>query len=466
MEYAINTNQSVEIEDDNSSESEDSLYGGNSNEESFPYGDTNVLIKSSSPKDRYKAAYFVFYLLGILTLLPWNFFVTANEYWMYKFRNLNETYPSQNKTELQAEFTSYLSIAATGPSVLFLILNSLFSHRISIQFRMVGSLVLIFICFLVTNAFVEVNTDSWQHLFFALNLAIVVIVNIFSALFQAALMGIASKFPTRYITAMISGQALGGMFSSAVYIVSLAVGASATHSAFLYFVIANVTILLSLVSYILLSRTIFFKYHMMKKSPANTLQYDPAEVNSGETSYQPQSVPLMRVFYKTWIYGMALFMCFTVTISVYPAVTVLVVSESQKSEWNVKYFVPVVAFLIFSIWDYIGRILAGYLKWPMRRKFLILGFSFVRIVFIPLILLCNAQPRHLLPVILDNDSYYIALTCLFAFSNGYLMNITMINVPRDVEEEEQEAASSMMIMFLGFGCAAGSFLSFLVLQIL
>lgn len=48
---------------------------------------------------------------------------------MYKFRNIDSNSTHGNKTDLQAEFTSYLSITSTGPSLLFLILNIIFSHR-------------------------------------------------------------------------------------------------------------------------------------------------------------------------------------------------------------------------------------------------------------------------------------------------------------------------------------------------
>ena len=43
------------------------------------------------PRDRFNAVYLVFYLLGMGTLLPWNFFVSAYSYWDYKFRDVNAT---------------------------------------------------------------------------------------------------------------------------------------------------------------------------------------------------------------------------------------------------------------------------------------------------------------------------------------------------------------------------------------
>lgn len=41
--------------------------------------DTKPLFKSAEPKDRYYMAYLIFYLLGMVTLLPWNFFITADD---------------------------------------------------------------------------------------------------------------------------------------------------------------------------------------------------------------------------------------------------------------------------------------------------------------------------------------------------------------------------------------------------
>lgn len=39
------------------------------------------------PEDRFNGAYIIFFCLGIGGLLPWNFFVTAKEYWAFKLRN-------------------------------------------------------------------------------------------------------------------------------------------------------------------------------------------------------------------------------------------------------------------------------------------------------------------------------------------------------------------------------------------
>jgi equilibrative nucleoside transporter 1/2/3 len=58
------------------------------------------------------------------------------QYWMYKFReihsnstNYTHTELFEQKTDLQASFTSYLSVASALPNTLFLIINTFINKR-------------------------------------------------------------------------------------------------------------------------------------------------------------------------------------------------------------------------------------------------------------------------------------------------------------------------------------------------
>lgn len=92
--------------------------------------------------------------------------------------------------------------------------------------------------------------------------------------------------------------------------------------------------------------------------------------------------------------------------------------------------------------------------------------SVARSVFIPVLMFCNAQPRHHLPVYIHNDIYYILITIVFAITNGYLCNLTFILVPIVVDSQEKEVASAMMGAFLGIGLASGAALSLYMVKAL
>ncbi|KAJ1527212.1 hypothetical protein ONE63_008739 [Megalurothrips usitatus] len=439
--------------------------------------DTKPFLKGRDPQDRYSIAYIIFYFLGMTTLLPWNFFITADDYWMYKFRDVNASHPNvttmmfhaaangTSRTPLQKSFTAYLSVASTVPSTLFLILNSAVAHKFSIHARMLGSFVVILLLFVVTTVFVHVNTDAWQYDFFYLTMTIVVALNMASAVLTGGLFGMLGKFSAAYISAASSGQSLGGIFAAMAEIASLWLGVSPQLSAFVYFMVANCFLLLSILCYLVLIKGVFFKYHMTPR-PHLSVQYDEDCAASDQSNLH--SLSYSRVMSKIWIHGMAVWMAFFVSLSFYPAITVLVESANKGNgnEWNDKYFVPVVAYLIFSLFDYLGRVLSGWLLRPRQNPGLLLTLSLARIVFVPLLLYCNAQPRQHLPVYIHSDIIYIAIIILFGFTNGYLVNITMISAPKACEHHEQEMAASIMSAFLGVGLACGALLSMAIVKMI
>lgn len=77
-----------------------------------------------------------------------------------------------------------------------------------------------------------------------------------SAILQSGLFGVVGRFPSKYITATVSGQALGGILAALAEVISLWVGASPIMSALVYFIMADVFIFMSLISYILLARSV------------------------------------------------------------------------------------------------------------------------------------------------------------------------------------------------------------------
>ncbi|KAF2903033.1 hypothetical protein ILUMI_03151 [Ignelater luminosus] len=429
-----------------------------------PVRNEKPLFKPQEPKDKYFMAYFIFYLLGMTTLLSWNFFITADDYWMYKFRDPNSKLtlvsPPPKRTPLQASFTSYLSIASNLPNIAFLALNTVLSHRISLQTRMIGSLLMMLLLFIITTVFVKVDTDPWQQQFFILTLTTVVLLNASSAVLSGSIFGIIGKFSPKYITAVIGGQALGGMFAAVAEIIALSVGASSVHSAFVYFMVGNIMILISLVCYIVLSKTVFFKFHLSDKMGVSLNEFQNELV-------RPRIVCYKTIYKKIWPYGISAFLVFAITLCIYPGVTVLIESEGKGHgyKWNDIYFVPVVAYLIFSCGDYLGRLLAGILQWP-RKGYLLVTFNLLRLVFIPLLIFCNAQPRGHLPVAFDRDYYYILIIILFAITNGYLANLSVMCAPRVVDQHEKETASSMMAVFIGIGLTVGSAISLIIVRYL
>ena len=90
-----------------------------------------------------------------------------------------------------------------------------------------------------------------------------------------------------------------------------------------------------------------------------------------------------------------MFVNFMATLCVFPALTVLVQSVNPGNTWSDTYFIPVGCFLTFNVGDFIGRTLAGLVKFPKASHFgggCMLIMAFLRLGFIPAFLFCNAAP--------------------------------------------------------------------------
>ncbi|XP_008481096.1 equilibrative nucleoside transporter 3-like [Diaphorina citri] len=450
MSYSVNTRPLLE---DSTSEFDND----DANDSTVEVRDVKPLFKMSVPDDRFNVAYIIFYLLGTVVLLPWFFFINANKYWMYKLRDINSTSnSSQNsdlfnsspddayfndddgkRSKLQADFLSYLSVASTVPSLIFLIVNTYLANRISIGIRLVSSLVVMLLLFVTTTVMVKVNSDQWQELFFIITLSIVVLLNIASSIMQGALFGLVGQFPSKYIGASVSGQALGGVLAAVSCIISLIVAATPTRSAFVYFIMADVALLASLGAYFYLRTTVSI---LFKRSTIDNLAYLEKEVAQG-LSKKEYTIALLldglKAFDMTWRFkiiktlkefGIDGYMLQYLTMQYADMFAsscraTLPNNRQQNSIHEIKsyrqknYQAQKTTELDELCWIY---------RSPRNNGWWVLLFSISRFVFMPLVLLCNIQPRTHLPVLITSDLVYATIVLLMGLSNGYLANITFI----------------------------------------
>ncbi|XP_037072363.1 equilibrative nucleoside transporter 1-like [Pollicipes pollicipes] len=431
--------------------------------------EVEAMIETSGEPDAPAIVYFIFYLLGMGTLLPWNFFITADSYWNYKFRNATldaNSNATDTTTDLQYNFFAYLSVASMLPNTIFLTLNAVLADKINQQLKLLVALGVVIVFFIVTTILVPVNSDQWQSTFFAITMVMVVILNVGAAVFQGGLFGLSAQFPSKYLSAVLSGQALGAVFACVCRIVSIAVSgddevAAAVNSALVYFTLADITLAVSMGAYLWMTRMAFYKYYTVLHGPKRTANELVDLGQRSSAAVKAPSVSVWRVFLKVKWFALAVCLVFLVTLSMFPAITAKIEpmhasTKENPSVWARDYFVPVCCFLLFNLTDYIGRICGGYTVWPKKHQwYIVLALVVLRVVFVPLFM-----------YLFDHDAYYIVIMIVFGLSNGYLATLCMIYGPGSVEPEEQNTASSMMAAFLGLGLCLGALLSNVTIKII
>jgi hypothetical protein len=134
------------------------------------------------------------------TLLPWNFFISVNSFWDYKFRNVTATgsgaakdvqdlgaaNTDEERTDMQKDFFAYLAIASNVPNAIFVIVNAAYGQRFPFTRRVIYSSAVVIVLFVAMTALSYTNSDDWQKEFMGLVLALVVVINCATAIFQAS----------------------------------------------------------------------------------------------------------------------------------------------------------------------------------------------------------------------------------------------------------------------------------------
>uniref|UniRef100_A0A8C9P087 Solute carrier family 29 member 1 (Augustine blood group) n=1 Tax=Spermophilus dauricus TaxID=99837 RepID=A0A8C9P087_SPEDA len=353
---------------------------------------------SHQPQDRYKAVWLIFFMLGLGTLLPWNFFMTARKYFtnrldMSQNVSLNAavlskeiqdpavpTAPLPEQRSLSAIFNNVMTLCAMLPLLLFSCLNSFLHQRIPQSVRIPGSLVAILLVFLVTAILVKVQLDAL--LFFVFTMIKIILINSFGAILQGSLFGLAGLLPASYTAPIMSGQGLAGLFASVAMICAIASGSELSESAFGYFITACVVVILAIICYLGLPRLEFYRYYQQLKLEGPGEQETKLDLiskgeepraskeESGISTPNSQATsrnPSIRAILKN-ISVLALSVCFnfTVTIGLFPAVTAEVKSSiAGTSAWG-DYFIPVSCFLTFNIFDWLGRSLTAVFMWESK----------------------------------------------------------------------------------------------------
>ncbi|KAG5331772.1 S29A3 protein, partial [Acromyrmex charruanus] len=379
-------------------------------------------LELNPPRDRLNLVFFILILHGIGALMPWNMFITAKDYFVsYK---LSKEYTGVD-TNYAMNFLAYLSFASQVPNLLFNWLNIFLQFGGNLTTRIVWSIFVLVLIFVFTVILAMTDTAN--------------------GIYQNSVFGMAAKLPIRYTGANISGT-----FTAIINFLAQIMAPNARTAAIYYFITALFILLACFDTYFALPINRFYRYHeLLHQKETNKRQLE----NNSRGKHKPA---YWKVFKACFPQCFNIFLIFFVTLALFPSVQ----SDIQFSDKNFvissEYYSSVMCFLTFNITAMLGSLIASLVQWP-SRKYLVIPVI-LRIVYIPLFLICNYQPmgvERILPVLIKNDWVFWVIAITMGLSSGYLSSLSMMYCPRMVDSQYAStagmfgAASLMTGIFTG-----------------
>ena len=402
------------------------------------------------PVDKYHIVYIILLIHGVGTLLPWNMFITANDYFLMKLTPDNTT--STEFSGYKDNFLSYVGIASKLPNTAVQLINFIIvANPSNLKTRILLSIVLQGLVFALTTALAVIETSEWIATFYAITMASIVLINVFNAVYQNCLFGQVALLPSRYLNAVMTGMNISGVVTSIFMIISIAAAPNMQTSAVIYFTTAVLFLAIGFTTYWHMMRSQYFTYFV-------NVSVETKEDCRPKFDYQTYLIVLK----KTWVMLFNIFFTYVVTLGLFPA---LLAQIKSTSSLDGQYFSVVWCFLSFNLFAMIGNISLDFLPNLIQGKRVWI-FVILRIIFIPFFVFCNVKAdTRTADVWFHNDAFYIIGVVLLAVTHGYISSLAIVLVPKIVETRHASIAGMMSSFTVMLGIAIGISSSFLVANI-
>lgn len=437
----------------------------------------------------------VFFLLGVGSSLPWNVFITAQDYFEKRLAD----------TVYAESFLNWFSMAFNISTLL-----SMLVRTVVIGDRMPGAIATVFCALFVIMSIMFMHClltrmpEFEGDEFFRLTMVSILFVSCASTMMQDGLLRIVAKFPPRCTQGLVAGQAMAGLAVSISNFAILYANAdeqadgrlhflrvlagNADLCAFLYFVLVFLTLIGCVVMFVLLTRMEMFRYYQnadpvpISGSEAEeakhfntmdtwdtesreTLLSSADELEHGHGDHErKQHVDLVDLAYRLRFYAATPFFVFIITLAVFPGITSAIKSVTPaRGRFYRELFTPS-SLILFNLGDFVSRLCASW--WTTTSDWRVMSASLARIAFVPLLMVCNLQNEHhqvITYVLFHSDLFPLVLVVGFAFTNGLLCTLALMHYPRLLRSrEEKELGGTVMFFILSVGLTVGSLMSFVL----
>ncbi|KAJ1899165.1 hypothetical protein LPJ81_004195 [Coemansia sp. IMI 209127] len=407
-----------------------------------------------------RGIYLMFLGMGLASLLPWNLFISASEFFRYQFSGSVHELTFQNSFSVAYMVGNFLSCLYAMVTV------TKSNPNTRIFYGLVANTVVY-----VIGIFMPFMSEYRGSASFYIALAQLVTGAISSGMILNSLFAVVSHFPSSNSEGMLSGQAVAGMLATTAQLVtaysvspiegstsptSVASNTGLLTRTIAYFSFAATVNVMLTVAFWNISRDTYYQSRSKLVSGPESSSYD-SEQDELEIVFDTAQTPMhtlpsyglfKRTFAQISGYVYATVACFALTLSVFPSVTALVGSVSGfklLTEWH---------FFLYALGDFLGRRTAPSV--PVTQVPTLILLALTRILFIPLFFVCNLVYSAWYTWI-QSDGVFLGLVLLLGYSNGVVSTRAAMIAPSLTDQPS--IAGSIISISISVGLALGSIFS-------
>ncbi|KAJ2677057.1 hypothetical protein IWW42_000395 [Coemansia sp. RSA 1085] len=407
-----------------------------------------------------RIAYVLFLGMGLATLLPWNLFISASEFFKFQFGGSSHQQTFQNSfsvvymvTNFASNIYAMLTVTRSSPNkrIVFGLAANTLSYAVGVAMPFMAGL--------------------RGSVSFYIALAQLATCAVASGMLTNSLFALVAHFPAAHAEGILSGQAVAGIMATTAqlltaYSVSPSAKVTSPDSAsdsliprtVAYFVFATAVNLALTVMFWHVSRDPYYQQQSKLAYNAENTSDSSSEETEQLVSIVPPSTltpalasdisAFKHTFSEISGYCYVIVLDFALTLSVFPSVTALVTSTSGfqlLTEWH---------FLTYNIGDFIGRRFAPSIAVSKVSSLTLLAG--LRVLLIPVFFACHVSFSVWYNGI-HSDNVFLALVLLLGTSNGFLSTRAAMIAPG--LSAYPTIAGSIVAISISSGLALGALFS-------
>ncbi|KAJ2163146.1 hypothetical protein GGF46_000075 [Coemansia sp. RSA 552] len=435
--------------------------------DSWPGGDDGPQRPDSHTSLR--VTYFLFLGMGLATLLPWNLFISASEFFRYQFAGSPHAQTFQNSfsvtymvTNLVSNIYAMLTVTKSNPNR-----------------RILGGLAANTLAYAVGVLMPTMHGMRGSASFFVVLLQLATCAAA-SGMLTNSLFALVAHFPAGHAEGILSGQAVAGIIATTAQLAAAYSVAPADESGIQgsnagrvadpaddlirrtvgYFGFALAVNLGLIAAFWYVNRNPYYQQQSkLAYQPDDSVRTASSETEQLVTVVPPttpdelppltsDAAAFWHAFRQVSGYSYVILLDFALTLSLFPSVTALVTSTSGfklLTEWH---------FFVYNVADFLGRRFAPSIR--ISGVSSLMSLALARLLLIPAFFACHVSFSVWYNGI-DSDGVFLALVLVLGSTNGYLSTRSAMIAPG--LSSHPTIAGSIVAISISAGLALGAVLS-------